>query len=60
VDHTEIKENGWDLNIGRYLRAADAEAVDVPAALEHLALTQAALHEAERRLAERLREAGYA
>ena len=29
VDHAEIKENGWDLNIGRYLKTAAADTLDV-------------------------------
>ena len=60
VDHAEIKENGWDLNIGRYLKTAAAEALDVATALANLAEAQQALREAEARLAERLAEAGYA
>lgn len=60
VPHAEIKENGWDLNIGRYLRSESEEVVDVPTALEELAAAQTALREAEERLAERLKEAGYA
>jgi type I restriction enzyme M protein len=60
VEHSEIKENGWDLNIGRYLKTAAGETLDVPAALAALSEAQAALREAEERLAERLRAAGYA
>jgi type I restriction enzyme M protein len=60
VSHPEIEASGWDLNIGRYLKGAAAEVVDVAVALAELAKAQLALHEAEDRLAERLREAGYA
>jgi type I restriction enzyme M protein len=60
VEHTEIKENGWDLNIGRYLKSAAGETLDVPTALAALNEAQAALHDAEKRLAERLKAAGYA
>jgi type I restriction enzyme M protein len=60
VPHSEIEANGWDLNLGRYLVGAAAEIVDVAAALADLAEARSALHEAEERLAERLREAGYA
>ncbi len=60
VPHTEIEANGWDLNIGRYIKGAAAEVLDVETALAELAEAQRALHEAEERLAERLREAGYA
>ena len=60
VPLTEIKANGWDLNIGRYIKGAAAEVVDVETALAELADAQEALGEAEKRLAERLAEAGYA
>lgn len=60
VDHAELKENAWDLNIGRYLRTAVADVLDVPTALAQLAEAQAALREAEAALAERLKAAGYA
>ncbi len=59
VGHAEIKENGWDLNVGRYLKTAVAEGISVEAALEQLAGAQAALHEAEHTLNERLTAAGY-
>jgi type I restriction enzyme M protein len=59
VDHGD-QDNGWDLNIGRYLQAARADALDVPTALQNLAAAQTALREAEQRLAERLKAAGYA
>ncbi len=60
VPHAEIEANGWDLNIGRYVKGAAAEVIDVETALAELAEAQRALHEAEERLAERLAEAGYA
>ena len=60
VPHVEIESNGWDLNIGRYLEGVAAEEVDVATALAALAVAQRELREAEERLAERLREAGYA
>ncbi len=60
VPHAEIEANGWDLNIGRYIKGAAAEVVDVETALAELGKAQRVLHEAEERLAERLREAGYA
>jgi len=60
VEHTEIKENGWDLNIGRYLKTAAAETVDVPTALAALRDAQTRLREAEAKLDERLKAAGYA
>lgn len=60
VDHGQIKDKGWDLDVSRYVMGAVAEAVTVDAALEQLAAAQAFLHEAEARLAERLKLAGYA
>ena len=57
--HREIEANGWDLNIGRYIRGAAAEVVDLETALAELAVAQHAVHDAEERLAERLAEAGY-
>lgn len=60
VPLSEVESNGWDLNIGRYVKGATVELVDVATALDELAEAQAALQEAEERLAERLAEAGYA
>ena len=60
AEHAEIKENGWDLNIGRYVRGAAADVIDVDTALADLATAQKALRDAESRLAERLKAAGYA
>jgi type I restriction enzyme M protein len=60
VDHAEIKENGWDLNIARYIRATAADAIDVTTALAQVRQAQAVLREAEHRLDERLKAAGYA
>jgi type I restriction enzyme M protein len=60
VDRSEIKDNAWDLNIGRYLKTAAADTLDVATALANLAEAQEALRDAEARLAERLVEAGYA
>jgi type I restriction enzyme M protein len=60
VPHAEIDSNGWDLNIGRYLKTMAGEEVDVATALTALAQAQVELREAEERLTERLREAGYA
>lgn len=59
VPRAEIEANGWDLNIGRYVKGAAASVVDVPTALAELSEAQLTLREAEERLAERLAEAGY-
>ena len=55
VDHGQIKDTGWDLNVSRYVKGTVAEAVTVEAALEQLAAAQTSLHEAEARLAARLK-----
>ena len=59
VPMAEIEANEWDLNMGRYIKGAASEVVDVEVALGELAEAQHALREAEARLAERLAEAGY-
>jgi type I restriction enzyme M protein len=59
VDHAEIKDNGWDLNVTRYVAAAAVEGIDVPTALARLRRAQADLRAAEERLDERLKAAGY-
>jgi type I restriction enzyme M protein len=59
VQHAEIKDNGWDLNLGRYLKTTMAEGISVEAALADFTRAQTALHEAETKLSERLKAAGY-
>jgi type I restriction enzyme M protein len=56
----EIKENAYDLNIGRYLKTEAAEVVDVAEALAALNDARAKLAEAEKAMIERLKAAGYA
>jgi type I restriction enzyme M protein len=56
----EIKENAYDLNIGRYLKTEAAEVVDVGEALTALNDARAKLAEAEKAMIERLKAAGYA
>ena len=60
VDHGEIKDNNWDLNISRYIRSSADEIVDVSTAIAQLQKTQAALNDAQATLRERLEAAGYA
>jgi type I restriction enzyme M protein len=60
VPFDEIKENAYDLNIGRYLKTEAAEVVDVAEALAALNDTRAKLAEAEKAMIERLKAAGYA
>jgi type I restriction enzyme M protein len=59
VPTTEIQQNGWDLNVGRYLRGGAAGPMDVSTALADLSAAQAALRDAEERLEERLRASGH-
>ena len=60
VPHSEIEENNWDLNIGRYLKADAAEVVDVQEALAAFDHARTELAEAENTLLARLKAAGYA
>jgi type I restriction enzyme M protein len=60
VLRTEIEENNWDLNIGRYLKTEAAETVDVAEALAALNEARQSLAEAEKAMLERLKAAGYA
>ena len=60
VPRTEVEENGWDLNLARYLRDVAGDEAEIPAALAALSEAQDELRAAEQRLADRLREAGYA
>ena len=60
VPHDEIKENNWDLNIGRYLKADAAEVVDVQEALDSLNQARTELAAAENTLLAKLKAAGYA
>ena len=60
VPHDEIAGNKWDLNIGRYLKTAAAEVVDVATALQELKDARQALAIAEQAMLERLKAAGYA
>jgi type I restriction enzyme M protein len=59
VEHAELEDNAWDLKISRYLRTDTADALDVPTALANLTEAQRALSNAEKRLSERLKAAGY-
>lgn len=60
VPHDEIADNKYDLNIGRYLKTAAAELVDVATALASLDKARINLSKAERAMLERLKAAGYA
>ncbi len=60
VPHDEIAGNKWDLNIGRYLKTAAAEVIDVTMALAALDEARANLATVEEAMLERLKAAGYA
>ena len=60
VAHDEIVGNGFDLNIGRYLKADAAEVIDVGEALAALEESRKELAVAETAMMERLKAAGYA
>lgn len=60
VPLAEIKENGWDLNIGRYLQTAVTGDGDVATALADLVGARKALLTADAELQRLLGEAGYA
>lgn len=59
VDLDEIEENGFDLNIGRYIQTEAAAEVDVEASLAAYRDARAALREAERVLDKKLKAAGF-
>lgn len=59
VSHTEIEDNNWDLNIGRYLKTEAADAIDVATALDDLNQARETLAIAEKAMLERLKAAGY-
>jgi type I restriction enzyme M protein len=60
VPDSEIAENGYDLNIGRYIKTTAADSVDLPTALAAYEQARTARIESEQALFERLRVAGIA
>jgi type I restriction enzyme M protein len=58
VPFDEIKSNGFDLNIGRYVRAASEDVTDLPAAISLYQAARAARASAESRMFEVLAAAG--
>lgn len=56
----EIKANGFDLNIGRYLKTATADTLDLPTALANYEGARARRVEAEQEMFERLAAGGIA
>lgn len=59
VHHDEIAENGFDLNIGRYIKGAAAAEADVEGALAAMFAAQDLLLEAQTVLATKLKAAGF-
>jgi type I restriction enzyme M protein len=59
VDVAEIAQNGFDLNIGRYIKTEAAPEVDVKAALAAYRDARAALRAAEQELDRKLKAAGF-
>lgn len=60
VDAGQIAANNWDMNIGRYVRADEEEALEVAPILAELRKAQVELREVDARLDDRLEAAGYA
>jgi len=60
VPFSEIEDNNFDLNIGRYLRADAAEVVDVSEALGEFNKAREDLEKLEKELIAKLKAAGYA
>ena len=60
VPFTEIEGNGFDLNIGRYLKTTAADTIDLPTALLAYEEARAARLTSEKALFERLSAAGIA
>ncbi|WP_290513814.1 class I SAM-dependent DNA methyltransferase [Aeromicrobium sp.] len=59
VDVAEVEANGFDLNIGRYVRTEQAAEVDVEAALAAYQDSRASLRAAEMDLDRKLKAAGF-
>jgi type I restriction enzyme M protein len=60
VPQTEISENNYDLNIGRYLKTDEAEAINVGEALREFNTSRETVQQAESELLRKLKAAGYA
>ncbi|MDJ0379083.1 class I SAM-dependent DNA methyltransferase [Cryobacterium sp. PH31-L1] len=59
VDHDEIKHNGYDLNIGRYIKSETVAEANVEEAIILMREAQQRLADAQAALDERLRAAGF-
>jgi type I restriction enzyme M protein len=60
VPLSEIEDNNFDLNIGRYLKAEASEVVDVSEALSEFNESRMELEKIEKDLITKLKAAGYA
>lgn len=58
VPHTEIEANDWDLNIGRYIKTAAADTIDLPTAIANYEEARTARIASEHELFTRLAAAG--
>jgi type I restriction enzyme M protein len=59
VEHEILKENNYDLNIGRYIKGAEVEAVNVSLAIAEMREALVHLDRAQVSMDERLRAASY-
>lgn len=59
VPHSKIEENGWDLNISRYIEQEADEAVDIFTALADVREAEDEYSKAQTAMWARLKEAGY-
>lgn len=59
VSHSEIEQTNWDLSIGRYLKAAATEVVDLKDALAAFDKSRMSLVSSEQALLTKLKAAGY-
>lgn len=59
VEHAEIEQNGYDLNIGRYIQNETEAEADIDAAIAELRVTQDRVDAARAALDLRLKEAGF-
>lgn len=59
VHHVEIAENGFDLNIGRYIKGGAVAEADVEGALAEMFAAQGRLLETQNALATKLKAAGF-
>lgn len=59
VPHAEIKENGWDLSLSRYVAGEEQSVQSFEEAMDRVAAARERVYSAGAALDDRLREAGY-